>query len=192
MNKQARAKFIGSCKRCGDWFSFDSQRKVFFCGKYCAHPSFRTGDDFISDFASKILVSSGCWEWTGTKIAGYGTVSVRPNPIRATHLAHSIFKGGSINAGFQACHTCDNPGCVNPEHLFEGTPKQNSQDCHNKSRHAHGLGHGMSKITEEDVLRMRDMRATDMEYREIAKRVGISSSTAWRAIRGKAWSHVPV
>lgn len=79
-----------------------------------------------------ILVESGCWHWTGpVDRAGYG---------RGPHgkLAHRIFYQnfkGPIPKGLFACHTCDNPICVNPAHLWLGTPKDNMHDASRKKRH---------------------------------------------------------
>jgi hypothetical protein len=83
---------------------------------------------------------TGCWNWIACKNnRGYGKTSFRGNQ----DLSHRVFWkiiNGEIPFGMFICHKCDNPGCVNPEHLFLGTPKDNMQDCVIKDRHNHTNG----------------------------------------------------
>lgn len=78
-----------------------------------------------------------CWEWTAAKDArGYGRVgSKRPRTELAHRVAYRLTKG-EIPSGMLVCHSCDNPPCCNPEHLFVGTDADNNKDMHTKGRDA--------------------------------------------------------
>lgn len=83
-----------------------------------------------------------CWNWkAGKHPYGYGFFYCTISEKRSTHQAHRysyfLYKG-KIPAGMYICHHCDNPGCVNPSHLFLGTPKDNMEDMMKKGRHCYG------------------------------------------------------
>lgn len=78
--------------------------------------------------------SNGCWLWQGTRmITGYGQIWYQGTNTSTHRTAFKAFKG-EIPTGLVVCHTCDVRHCVNPEHLFIGTQKDNMQDCSRKNR----------------------------------------------------------
>ena len=80
-------------------------------------------------------IGQGCWNWTAYKNnEGYGRLRAGGEKVLAHRLSYSIFKG-EIAEGLFVCHTCDNPACINPEHLFLGTHQDNVSDCVAKGRH---------------------------------------------------------
>ncbi len=88
------------------------------------------------------------------------------------------------------CHDCDNPPCINPEHLFLGTNLDNIEDMVRKRRHRFGEAALSAKLTEEQVLEMRRARAVGALLRELAQRYGIDPATVHYVVTCKTWRHV--
>ena len=142
-------------------------------------------------FFSRIVPepNSGCWLWDGfCTHQGYGRMSVGRRSIGAHRVSYALHRGNPGSA--HVCHSCDVPPCVNPDHLWLGTNKQNMVDASAKGRIAHGVRSATAKLRECDVVEMRRMRAAGATYRGIAKAFGVVHGTARHACVGKFWDHV--
>lgn len=97
-------------------------------------------------FWSKVQISESCWLWMkGKNRACYGQFSISGKKYRANRLAYMLTQG-NIPPGYQVCHMCDNPSCVNPSHLFLGTHQDNIDDKMKKGRHYFSQPNTNSKL----------------------------------------------
>lgn len=132
-----------------------------------------------------------CWEWNGARHPqGYGQIHLRGR----AHAAHRLAledASGLIPDGLQACHRCDNPPCVNPAHLYAGTPSQNTVDFYERSgiERPRGEDHPMAKLTAESVAAIRATYAAGgITYRELAIAHGVGTEAIARIIRRETWT----
>ena len=149
-----------------------------------------------SRFWSKVSKTHKCWLWMATKDKdGYGQFQVDGKARRA-HRVSALWAGiiSDISDGSVVCHSCDNPSCVNPDHLWRGTRAQNNADRSKKGRDARqkGSAHGMSKLTEQDVRYIKIFLAAGAKQRVIARNFGVSRSAIATINAGKTWSQVEV
>ena len=141
----------------------------------------RASSDIKTVLFSKIYKdpNSGCWEWQGAKTtAGYGSLTFRKGRKYAHREIYKAVKG-EIPAGDSVCHQCDNPGCVNPDHLFLGSHVQNMHDAMNKGRIP-------GKPVSVSVIQlMREDYSSGVPVGRIAKKYKRDQGYVSRVIRGK-------
>lgn len=151
--------------------------------------------------AERVVVDpdTGCHLWTRNRAAfGYGQYSVTRNGVHRTHTAHrlalTLRLGRPIRPGMQAIHLCDNPPCCRPDHLIEGTPKDNMADRDRKNRgvlpNHRGVDIATARLTPADVLVIREAMANGESQRSVARRYGVHHSTIRDIATGATWSHV--
>ena len=128
--------------------------------------------------------------------SGYGVIgSGTSNGCRSKNIyAHRLAwerVNGLIPKGLDTLHKCDNRRCINPDHLFPGTKKDNADDAVSKGRNTRGEIHGMSKLSEKEVKTIRAMYAKGkLTQKEIGLRFGIKSAHTSSIITRKSWKHI--
>lgn len=157
----------------------------------------------IARFWSKVARTDDgkCWLWRGAfQASGYGQMKVAGHNRAAHRIAYEIAHGldfGALTPGQVVCHTCDNPPCVNPAHLFLGDHQKNARDMVLKGRCRTGWNggeeSGHNKLTAGHVMTMRTRYAQgESTLDELARQYGIGKMQVSRIVRGLQWKHLPV
>lgn len=145
--------------------------------------------------------TADCWVWNGYRVPdGYGRVMLRRKIWMAHRLSWAMARG-PIPDGLTVCHRCDNPPCVNPDHLFLGTNADNNADAHAKGRRAYQRGtfrpnglrgetHPHAKLSEDQVREIRLARAVGEDALALSGRYGVSRNQIYLIERRKSWPHI--
>tara|TARA_R110002012_G_scaffold29220_4_gene90551 strand:- start:1272 stop:1832 length:561 start_codon:yes stop_codon:yes gene_type:complete len=127
---------------------------------------------------------TGCWNWAGSvSCHGRGRLKVKRKTTIASRASYEAFKG-EIPKGFYVCHHCDNPLCVNPDHLFAGSAKDNIIDACKKGRHPKHEKHNKAKLNAKKV---EDIRKREMAAKDYAKKYNVHSTTIYNVWANKTW-----
>ena len=190
---------IRACLHCG------AQIKKW--RKYCSRPCFHAHQGTLSAlpesaFWDRVRKTDNCWEFIGTITGGgYG----HWKGMYAHRYAYELERG-RILPGIHACHRCDNPACVRPDHLFLGTHSDNMLDKKLKGRAAAGDRSGLrkhperaergtdrycAKLNPDKVREIRALRAQGWTLMALGERYGVVYTTILKLLRGRSWAHVP-
>lgn len=173
----------GSTKSCG---CLKRELNSLSMKKMRLNMSGTINDRFFSRF--KIDEKSGCWNWTAHRDKdGYGFLPGDNSNIRAHRYSYAYHYGEDIS-GILVCHKCDNPGCVNPDHLFIGNAKDNVTDMISKGRDMMiGSRNNKAKLNEYDVA---EIRKSTLSTNDLSKKYKVSKSSIKRILTRKNWDHV--
>lgn len=159
-------------------------------------------------FWERVKITPDCWLWIGNlnkKRGGYGYFKSKGKIWRAHRLSYEIHCG-EFDKNMDVCHKCDNPPCVNPNHLFLGTAKDNCQDTARKGRTRRGKDHGLNvhperkpwgerngnaKLNKESVISIRELYSSRIfSADQLSKKYGVSPFTIYRVVNRKLWPNV--
>ncbi len=151
----------------------------------------------IERFWSKVEKSNinECWTWQAHRNNnGYGIFSIKAILLLA-HRTSWVIHFGEIPNGLQVCHKCDNPPCVNPNHLFLGTMRINMDDKMAKGRYKKGLvyrgeDHKLAKLKDSDIPTIRSLYDNGFSTHIIGEIFNVDSKTIWNVGKRISWSHV--
>ena len=142
-------------------------------------------------FWDRVTKTDSCWTWNGSKTSGgYGSVTYE-GKFTVCHRVSWELTNGPIPNGLRVLHKCDNPPCVNPDHLFLGTQADNMRDAYRKGRVMIRRGSDTiwSKLTEEDIPAIRCMYGEGFTQAAIARQFGVATDTIWDVTHGRTWRH---
>jgi len=155
-----------------------------------ARNRFKASQTPAERFWSKVDRTGECWLWTaGVDKDRYGKYTDENHRSRRAH--HVAWELSGHAPATLLMHSCDNRRCVRPKHLVPGTQAQNIADKVAKNRQARGERHPRARLTERDVVRIRELAKAGAATAEIARRFGVSPACIFLAVARRNWRHVP-
>jgi len=154
------------------------------------HQRFKTPAERFWEKVNKIG-RKDCWEWRAALVYKYGKFKANGKSFRAHRYSYEM-EYGPIPEGMLVLHHCDNPPCVNPRHLFLGTHQDNVADRVKKGRTRSPCGeaHGKSKLSESDIIYIRNARGNGDSLGRLASQFKVNKSAICKICRRTTWKHI--
>lgn len=197
---------ISRCEKCGTSFKWricNYQPNPKHCSSKCKFKwKNATKEEKLKRatvfYERHVIKKEGCWDWNGPiDNYGYAKMTIRTGVgFNTAHRTSWIIHKGSIPKGKSICHSCDNRKCSNPDHLWLGTPKENTQDMILKGRYKENLRNQLgtknpsSKVSEKIVCEIKKMHKNGIKGAEIARFFKVSANLVYDILLGKTWKHV--
>lgn len=189
-----RLKQMGCCKKCGKQFLKFRTTHIYCSRKCCPHPAKIVLESELlnriikvkQQFFDKIRMTQTCWIWVAyADKKNRARFKVGRKLYIASRVMWMYYNNRLIPNGQLVCHTCDNPLCVNPKHLFIGSCSDNTKDMFLKNRSK------VQKLTKENILDIRDRyKNTGIKQKELAHIFNVNQNCISRIINYKRWGYV--
>lgn len=150
----------------------------------------------FSNFVELVALPDQCWQWLGgTSDFGHGRMKIAGTLVSPHRYIYEMFVG-SLADSDKVLHTCDNPSCVNPLHLYKGNNSDNMKDCAARGRlgvqrdpsFTQGENRPTAKLNDDAVREIR--KAPQSEIRNLAKRFGVHRAVIYKVMKRQRWAHV--
>ena len=143
-----------------------------------------------------VVDDKGCWNWTWCKSSdGYGRVTIDYKVTLAHRLSYRVFNGEFPDEMF-ICHHCDNPSCINPDHLFVGTMSDNMKDAYDKGilhpphQFKKGDPNVNRKLSNEQVKEIKRLMGLGYQQKQVAKIFNVSPTTVMRIVKKRMYKEI--
>jgi len=174
---------------CGGEHIVSSQHLTLGHVKKCKNCKIKSDEQLLEEaknrFFENIENKEDCWIWKGAKTGKYGVMFFKKT-IKSHRFSYLIHKG-KLEEGKCICHTCDNPLCVNPDHLYQGTSKDNSRDAVERRRLPMGSKSHFSKLTEDQV---KEILTSNEKQLHLAEKYKVCKNTINDIKRRRSWKYV--
>lgn len=187
------------CKRCRvkmnvAWKQKKPEEKLDpcgICGTLCVKKYDRIFCSAKCRLMGYVLKRDDCWLWTGHIVAdGYGKIMIDGKKKKVHRASYELFKG-PIPKGMIVRHMCNEPLCINPDHLLLGTFQENADDMVKAGRSSHGENHPKAKLTDDSVREIRrSYAAKEYSQQELANKYGVNQMNISFIVRRSSWKHV--
>ncbi len=179
------------------WVVSEKRGNGKFCSRGCVTSNTNKvlAKKSIEIFYKNVLMPNNkneCWIWQKQKTSRYGKMTVNGIKSIGAHRFSYEYFNEEIPDGMFVCHHCDQPKCVNPKHLFLGTPQDNVDDKMRKGRFKCAIGEkqGHSKLTEKDVIEIKLKLKAGISRKNISKEYLVNILTIGKIARGETWRHI--
>lgn len=197
-NGERQRAFRVTCNYCSSHFLAATCRKGRV--KYCSHKCAARGrqEPLRARFNTGYQVlPNGCWYWLRTPLSSrYGKLLYNSKSHSTHRIAMFLFRGFDLQSRLFICHRCDNPSCVNPDHLFIGTNSDNMRDSWGKGRmnspYVPGEAHLNAKLTTKNVVFIKKMYKKPYTQDQLANKFNVSRRTISFILSGERWKHVTI
>lgn len=181
------------CLNCKKGF-FRRGKYYRFCSPKCYRIVQRRlfSESCESRFWKKVTIKSDneCWSWNGSRCANnYGHLTIQHKTWKAYRYSWMI-KNGPIPKRMNICHSCNNPPCVNPSHLYLATHKQNMADASRDFLFVHGINHSHARLNPESVREIRKLRDQGVSIPKLCRQFNMSAGAIWAASKRLSWKSV--